>query len=273
MKSRSRRLAWAFVALCAAVSLAVYATFKHLETTFEVTAETETLRVLSDSTSWYLDDVSLSEGHGGSPERVTGMFSIAPQTEIVFERRSHGPVFIECNARNGSVGMIQVGGRQRRLEERIVLTLTIENEVAQPRTALFPIVGEIDLGREVAPGENRASLRSARVVPLGHALVGRAGYRGKEWTLGVGDRFRVTGAHGPSFGVAKVDERAALTVAYRLTGGRGLVSHYGGEGYEIYLTPYDRATNDVAILGIWGVFVAFFGMILRIIAYVDSKDT
>jgi hypothetical protein len=242
-----------------AFGLALFATLKRIETTFDVSAETETLRIRSSTMSWSLDRVALSEGYGGRAGTVSGTLDIAPETEIVFERSGLGPLNVVCTRSAGIVGTFRAadGGQARPIDARAVLVFADPGRRAKEgRPILLPIVGEVELGREVGAGNGGPILRTARVIPLGHRLFRDELYRGTEAQLGAGDRLQIIGADGPAFGLVKADERPALTASYRVLGYRGFVSRYGGEGFTISLSWLERVLNDGAVTGFWLVFFA-----------------
>ncbi len=251
--TRQRWGRWVLIAL--ALVAASVATMSRLETTFDVSAETETLRVQSGAMTWLLDRVALSEGYGGRADTVSGILDLESGTEIVFERAGLGPLNIVCGApRAGSIGTFRpgAGDRARQIGARAVLVINQPSARGNAgRPVVLPIVGTVELGRVVGVGSAGPVLRAARVMTLGHTLLGHGRYRAGEALLGPGDRLQVVGVSGPAVGLVKVDERPAFAASYRVLGREGLVSRYGGDGYAISTSLRDRLLNDGVVQGIW----------------------
>lgn len=261
---RSTRTRLAVVLVASAIALAV--TFWSTETTFNVTAVSEAVRIVivpEPPTRLELDRVTMFLGFGGQPKEFSGEIELTRGTELVLERVSQGPLRIAIRpaTRGDPVGVLfDMDGRPVEQPARVVIRIdNVRERATMGRSVVLPFVGEVELGRVVEQGSGHAMLRSADVTLLAHTLWGAGRYDAGRVRLDAGDRFRVDGS-GPAYGFVSVDERSAMSIVYRLEGSRGQVTRFGAEGYNVSASVRARLLNDPVIQGVWLTFLAVVGL-------------
>jgi hypothetical protein len=192
---------------------------------------------------------------------VFGEVSFSPGTRITLERISAGPLRIIAVAsrRAESAGVLHDSGGNLigSLGPYVVMTISnVEERAKRGHSVVLPVLGSIEVGRSGPNPAGRAMLRSGTVTLLGQSLLGSSRYAAGTADLRAGDRFTVLRPHGPAVGFMQVDERPALTVAYRVLGTSGQVSRFASKGYSVGTSLRERVLSDSVLQGLWLTTVA-----------------
>jgi hypothetical protein len=237
-------------------------------TTFNVTAETERVEMTLDQappSRWNFEAVAIKDGDLVIDPSYRGDLELAAATQVIIERIAAGPlrIFVQCLAQCTS------GGRLIPLDDgvRTALPKQFDLEVNDPeerarrgQTIVLPLSGRVRVGRTIGieTGATTAMLRSGRVTMLGRSVFRHNVFEAGGLSLEAGDQFVVTGE---SVGVAVVDERPALTAAYRVIATSGQVVRPGGGGYRVAASTLGQLFNDELFLALSALFALSAGVV------------
>ena len=226
-------------------------------TTFNVTAQTERVEMTLDEappSRWNLEDVAIKDGDLDIDPSYRGDLELAERTQVIIERIAAGPlrVFVQCLAQCTSAGRLIPLNDSLRTTLPKQFDLEVSDPEARARrgqTIVLPLSGRVLVGRTIGieTGATTAMLRTGRVTMLGRSIFRDNVFEAGSLSLEAGDQFVV---RGDSVGVAVVDERAALTAAYRVIATSGQVVRPGGGGFGVAASTLGQLFNDDLFLAI-----------------------
>jgi hypothetical protein len=122
----------------------------------------------------------------------------------------------------------------------------LDEKAQNSKTTLISLSGSIRPGREVGietPGST-AILRDGSVTVMVHKVIGGERFEARQETLRAGDLFLVE--HDvETAGFVVIDERPALTAAYRISGKKAFIQRPGGgDRIPLAATLFQRLLND-----------------------------
>lgn len=255
-----------------ALILAIGLTIRSVETTFNVTASTELVKITADSFAmprWELDGATIVRGLESRSTAVSGSVEFVPAAEIRVQRVSGGPLRIIATAPEGftSVGVLfdEDGIPVGEFDRRLLLSIPdVAGRARQGLSLVLPFSGRVELGSGSAAETGRAIVRSGSIAMLGRTVVGGNRFEARSATLDAGDQFMVQRPVGPAVGFVRADERSGLTVVYRVLGRKGVVTRYGSQGYTVSASLRDRLLKDHVLQGIWLTTVAIIGFATKL---------
>ena len=265
--TRATRLIFGFVAVgLGALGIAAFLTFTYepMSTTFNVTIQTEWVSFVNTSKADSripLEDVEVWDYESMMDSSFTGAFEVGPQTTVVVERVSGGPLSIRITTDSSdSAGMFYVDDDPARAAGRFVefLIPDVGARAEAGLGVLIPLAGDVIPGREISfeTGATTAVLRAGTVSMLGRSifsfLYGGDVFEAGRVELNVGDQFFVDEPQSSAHGFVLADERPALTAAYRIVGRKGRVVRPGPGGsspearmgYPVSVSLLDRVLHD-----------------------------
>lgn len=258
---------WDLVPLIA-LACATIATFRPVQTTFDVSAVTDRLSCTTSKNTvpvrWAFQDAELQEGWNGTTTHVQqGSFQPNQDIEIRFQRIGQQDVIIDTHAHesNASVGTLSASGIERHLSERAVFRVHLPSD---KRNTIFVIAGHVIVGNIVKPllaNPNTAILQSGTVTPIGYSLFSNSRYEADATSLEPGDEFVVDPDNSSEgYGLILLDERGSMNVTYRVYGREGQVTRFGGTGFDVDISLFSRIKHDNVIQGFWAAFIFITGL-------------
>ena len=261
----SLRPAWLAPVLLGLTSLLVLAStiaffVDPVHTSYNVTAQTELVQTSITSKpnwQWVLQDVELI-GEGISSESWSGTLQLAAPVKVMMRRITYGDLWVNvrCVTPEGastcdSAGVLFDKGLSARRElprEIDLLVKDIPARTERGASVLLAITGDVSLGRSVGveTAANQGILRHGNVTMLGRTIFGAGVFEGGAVELDAGDLFEVTEVDSESqtLGFVLVDERPAMTAAYRVVGSNATVYRPGGGSYGVTTSIFARFLGD-----------------------------
>lgn len=231
-------------------------------TTFNVTVETERIeyvtrnemasRIALDSVEVVTDAMS-PVSDPMSP--FSGAFQVGDSASVVVERVGRGGLLIQVEAyETGRAGRFfdEYGEPTGEAGPYVEFFLHDPGERAERgQNVIIPIAGRVSLGRNVGfeTGATTAILRSGEVTMLGRSILwwfSDEVYEAGSVDLDLGDTFIVDAPASEAVGFAVINERPALSAAYRVNGRRAQIIRPGpaASGYPVSISFLDRLLND-----------------------------
>jgi uncharacterized protein YjbI with pentapeptide repeats len=268
------------VALMALI-LAAYVAFvaSPSPTTFNVTVDTERItyttvgeppsRIVLDSVEVFSETFAES---AGSLSPFIGSFQVGPSAKVEIQRIGLGGLSIIVEAyETGSAGRFFDEAGEPAGEAGSFVEFYVDDpssRALEGQSAIIPLAGEVFPGRKVGI-ETRgttAILRSGKVTMIGRSIFWGLNdkiFEAGSVNLDMGDQFFVDTPQSEAFGFAVVNERPAMTAAYRVVGRRAHVVRPGPNasssskvaGYPVSISFLDRLLHDP----IFQVLSLFFG--------------
>lgn len=238
-----------------------------VHTSYNVTAQTERISTTIDAEPdwyWVLEDVELA-GPGVSVQNWSGDVQLGAPVEVWIERRGFGDlwIFVRCVSTlcESAGGAVEGGGLDRReLPARFEIFIRNTPERARAgERVLLEITGDVTLGRSVGRETvtNVGILRSGEVTMLGRNVFGGGVFNSGSVALAAGDRLEMTEIDEGSStrGFVTIDERPAMTAAYRVVGSEARVYRPGGGDYSISSSILARFSGDPIFRLLAGILV------------------
>ena len=231
-----------------------------VHTSYNVTAQTELVKTRITSKpnwQWWLRDVELT-GEGVTSGSWSGSLQLTAPVNVQMQRITYGDLQINVRCISSedanpcdSAGVLFDEGKSthRDLPREIYLRVNdIPARVKRGESILLAITGDVSLGRSVGieTTENQGILRNGSVTMLGRTIFGAGAFEGGTVDLDAGDLFKVTEVDSDSQtrGFVLVDERPAMTAAYRVVGSNAKVSRPGGGSYDVTTSIFARFLGD-----------------------------
>ncbi|QNI31589.1 hypothetical protein H7849_21360 [Alloacidobacterium dinghuense] len=252
------------ISIALAILFAVAVTFWSTPTTYDVNAETETLRIRTDIAPiiWGLSEVIMYRDYNPQSEAFTGSFSPSSGTDVEVERITSGPLRLRCKNSNGSVGELRNQDGQQKLGGRVTFVIpNVDKRAKSGGTLLFPVSGDIELGQDLTYDASTtvAILQSGTVRVLGRSLLEPTLFEAGTYPLELGDDFRLEAALSPSVGVLVAGDHPGFRVAIRGTSKSATVTRFGSSGYVIRTSLFERLKNDAGLQILWVAALTFVG--------------
>lgn len=255
------------------------------ETTFNVVAETERIVMKVDrlvAWRWTFEQVTLH--HGNHEETFTGSLQLGFPVEVAMERVGFGMLWIsiqhEMNPGRGCRAATLFGPDEEARPpipcEFDIRISDIPERAAQGQTTVLTLEGEISAGRPVGfqtQGTGTALLRSGRVTLRERTLLNSTQYDMSTRDLDAGDFLRVGQVSSHGLGFAVVDERPAMTAAFRVIGQKATIERPGGGEAPLAGDILSRFSNDVDLQALIAMIVALAGLISLSVAIVEGLKT
>jgi hypothetical protein len=247
--------------------VALVVTLRQVQTTFNITANTELARIVSDSLSmpaWQFPLRAAAYDQNGK-RHIVREVQFAPAITIRVERVSLGPLRIVASgsdtAQIVAVLVDSLDMPVTEIHERLVLTVPVPPNIgSRGLVIVMPFRGRVDLGSAGSTETQAAMLRSGSVSILGRSALGSSRFEAGTSSLDPGDRFFVEHQYGPAIGFIRLDERPALTIVYRVLATKGLIARFGSRGYTLGASMRDRLLKDRVLQGVWLTTVALVGL-------------
>lgn len=229
--------------------------FEPIDTVFNITANTERVKITTlkvNSSRLILEDVEIADVTEILDSSFNGSLQINPQVEVVVERVANGPVIIEFRS-DHSIGKLYNTENDFLRDAPDFFEVVIkdmDSRVLRGKTILFPIEGDIDLGRSVdfeISGEYNSILREGEI-----AMTGISGFFGERFDSGtkkllLGDQVVFDKVKHGALGFVTVNENPGIQVAYRLSAQYAKILKPGikdsESGTKIKVRPLDRFLN------------------------------
>ncbi|MBB4635894.1 hypothetical protein [Longimicrobium terrae] len=277
------------VVMFLAFVIALIITFSPGKATFDITAETEYVRYLPQldpAQHWPMDSVSLFGAEETTPRVVSGDLRFTDPVQVTLERRSGGPLLVKLEPtrerkQEGSDLALRIGvfrehgGESRTLYENAVIEIHgIEGRsIQRGKPIVFAVRGSLEVGRSVQsePDASLALLRSGKVTKFVRSLWGNGVVMAGSRELGIGDEVTIDRPLSPELGLVRVDERPAMSVAYRADARSVRVGRPGGSDYRIRMYAVERVLADPMLQALWTTLLFLFGCFTSLIGY--SKGT
>ena len=207
------------------------------DTTFQVVAETERIvMTVNHQLPWRWTFERSILRHGMHQGAFSGSLQLGFPVEVTIERVGHGSLWIAIRHQTGQDHKCRsatlFGPDEEALEpvpcEFDITVSDIPGRAAQGQTTVLALEGEISAGRPLGfqtQGSGTALLRSGRVTLREATFISRRSYDASIQDLYAGDFFRVTEVNPEIIarGFIGVDERPAMTAAFRIVGKEGTV--------------------------------------------------
>jgi hypothetical protein len=273
----SQKIPTWIAAIALALSLAL--TWLPLATTFNVVAQTESFKLVTEDTSrprWFLKDaIIFQESDGWEPRAFTGSIRLEPGVVAEFERIASGPMRIQFTNREPGSPVARLYGEEEDLVQavdgKLVLRVEgIDERASRGESIVLPFTGNAFLGDELSldPGKSPPLVRSGKVTALGHSILGEELFIGNSVDLDLGDRVSFEDAE--SFaGLIATNEHPGLAVSFRAVSKRSRVDRFGAKGYEVKTSPLARITKDEPLQLAWATTLA----ILSLAVYLRRSGT
>ena len=273
------------VALLAALSTLVVLAFPR-ETTFNVVAETERLDMKVDYQlpwRWTFEEAVLRQAH--SQGTFSGSLQLGFPVQVTMERVGHGDLSIAvthqtdqnkgCNA--ATLFGLDEEAQGRTSCEFDILVSDISGRASRGRTTVLTLEGDVSAGRPIGfqtQGSSTALLRSGRVTLREKTMVLGAPFDAGTKNLEAGDFFRVGILNQPTgaTGFVVVDERPAMTTAFRVVGKQASIERPGGGEVQIATGITSRLANDPLLQWLLAVISAIVSVISVSAAIVGGLD-
>lgn len=253
-KNIFRRL-YTLVILGLSAILILILLFEPIDTVFNITATTERIKIRTiqpNSSRLVFDHVEIADVNEIIDTSFNGSFQLNGDVEVTVERVATGPVILEFRS-DESTGKLY-DAENNFLKDTPgffeVVIKDIDTRLPQGRTILFPIEGDIDLGRSVdfeMPGEYNSILRSGEL-----SMTGISGIFGEHFDAGakellLGDQLVFEEVKQGALGFVTVNENPGIQVAYRLSARHAKILKPGikdsESGTKVKVRPLDRFLN------------------------------
>lgn len=266
----SKKIPIWIVATALALSLAL--TWWPLPTTFNVAAETESFKLVTEDAPrprWFLEDATVFRESGGwEPAVFAGSVRLEPGVVAEFERIAFGPLRIQCASLGPGKPVAHLYDEEETLVETVRGRLVFRIEAISERASrggsiVLPFTGKAFLGDELSldPGKSPPLVRSGKITALGHSILGQDLFTGNSAELDLGDRISFEGAE--SFaGLIAANERPGLAVSFRTVGKSARVDRFGAQGYEVRSSVPTRIANDGPLQLAWATTLALVSSVL-----------
>lgn len=229
--------------------------FEPINTIFNITANTERIKIRtikSNSSRLIFENAEIADIHEILDSAFNGSLQLNKDVEVVVERVANGPLILEFRSDNHT-GKLYNSENDFLMDTPPFFEVVIENmdsRVEKGRTILFPIEGDIDLGRSVdfeVSGEYNSVLRDGEL-----SMTGVSGIFGEHFDSGakkllLGDQVVFEGVKEGALGFVTVNENSGIQVAYRLSAKHAKILKPGikdiKSGTEVKVRPLDRFLN------------------------------
>jgi hypothetical protein len=267
------------------------AAYPRSNATFDIAAESEYVMYSPELTPeqyWILDD-AIIRPNDSAPQTVSGKLKFTDAVHVVVERKSLGSLFIKIEptperqrAAEGRPMPIPVGeftehgGVARLLHDYVEIEIpNIEERSRRGQPIVFAIHGSLQVGRSVQrePDPNLALLRSGKVTKFMNSIIWSSAFTAGSVELDAGDQVTIEAPTSSELGLIRIDERPALTVAYRAEAPSVKVARPGGGQYWVRMSSAERALADPVLQHLWAALVFFSGVFTVLKASDTRKDT
>ena len=256
------------------------------DTTFNVVAETERVVMRVEHQvpwRWPLTQVGLRRGE--TVQTVSGSLELGFPVEVTFERVGFGMLSVDVTPAKAEGKTCEPATRFDESEEAkeqigcdfSLLVDEIPARAARGETVVFTLEGDIAAGRPVGfetRGSGTALLRTGRVTLRERSIITRTLYEAGAQDLEAGDYFAVNKRNDdvPARGLVVVDERPAMTTAFRIIGREATIERPGGGRYPISTELLSRFANDRVFRFTSAIIAAIIGLITLSAAVVEGLD-
>lgn len=275
----------ASVLFLVAVLINLWLLFRPPEATFSVVAETERIVMRSNRPlpwRWTFENASLN--YGDHQEAFSGSLQLGVPVEVAVERVGHGTLWIAVRhameggkCEPGTLFGTDEEAKGRTPCEFDLLIDDIPGRAARGQTTVLALEGDISAGRPVGfqtHGTGTALLRSGRVTLREPTILLGEPYDARTKDLDAGDFFRVRrpSEQQPAMGFVVIDERPAMTAAFRVIGREGTIERPGGGESRIANGIFSRFANDEFLRALVAVIAAILGLVSLGSAIVGGLD-
>lgn len=232
---------WMLVAgLIALVLLTVWLVYPNAKTTFDITAETESLTftpLVNSGLEWQLDGVRLRRSFNDTGTVVSGTLALSDSVRVLIERKSLGPLRLQLEARDSTAVNALLGtftlDSITQIELRTVAFVDF-SDIQERAQAGRPVVlfgqGDMTIGwvPNYTTDLSQPLLRSGTVRMIGKSWFRSTSFSAGSAELRAGDRFEIEKPLSAGVGFISVDERPALAVGFRTVAQSATVTRPGG---------------------------------------------
>ncbi len=258
--------------------------FNPITTIFHVTVHTErlvftTLDNNSSRLGFYHAEVATLDStlfpyFNGSFELETGV-------RVTIDRLSEGPIYILLEKEQGAVlGTLYDELENRVVQPRSFFEIVIQQAdsiAAQGEPFVFPVEGEIELGRSVdieIYSENKPLLREGEITLTGNSKIGNQYFEAGTEKVRLGDKLIFEEQQGEAYGFVAVNENPGMQAAYRVKARKARIVKPGPKdeqgGYTISASNLDRVLKDKLFIGLSIVFGFSLAVLTVITFYMDA---
>jgi hypothetical protein len=252
------------------VILIVILLFEPIATVFNITANTERIKIRTikpNSSRLIFEDVEIADLYEITDSSFNGSLQLNKGVEVTVERVAGGPLIIEFRS-NKSTGKLYNAENNFLKDTPEFFEVVIKDMSARSqegKTVLFPIEGDIDLGRSVdfeVLGEYNSILRGGEL-----AMTGISGIFGERFDAGarellLGDQLIFEDVKHGALGFVTVNENPGIQVAYRISALHAKILKPGikdsESGTKVKARPLDRFLNAPFFQGL----SLFFGSLV-----------
>ncbi len=256
------------------------------DTTINVVAQTEQIVMRINHQlpwRWTFEDATLR--HGTHEGAFSGSLQLGFPVEVAMERVGLGALWISVRHQRGQDPHCKAatlfGPDEGALPpvpcEFDVLVSGIKERAARGQTTVLTLEGEISAGRPVGfetQGTGTALLRSGRVTLREKTWFRDTRYDASTNDLEAGDFLRV-GQVNPEInatGFAVVDERPAMTAAFRVAGRAATIERPGGGESALTTDIFSRFKNNKVLQALTATIVALVGLVTMSAAIVEGLN-
>lgn len=253
-------------------------------TVFDVVAETERVSMTYRGDRrlpwrWNVEDATIRRGMSEVP--FSGSVQLGFPVEVTMERVAHGSLSILIEHETTAEGTCRnatLFGLNEEVWEAVpcrfeLLVSDISGRAARGQTTLLTLEGQISAGRPIgfqSQATGTSILRGARITLREKTWLFRSRYDADTRSLGAGDFFQVgeIDQSTRATGVAIMDERPAITAAFRVVGTTATIERPGGGTSELYTDIFTRLRNDRFLQGLAaliGMLVGLMGLCAAIV--------
>lgn len=267
MSSFSKK--WTYWPAILAPVIAIVLTLWRLPTTFNITARTESLSLITTNdhrSTWQLENVKVFKGFSRKGSSFTGNVKVLPGAEVSFERIASGPFRIRCWTIDPTAVVAKLNdagtGSTEDVRERLVIRIdNLADRAARGESIVVSVTGKIEIGSSIGfdSGTRTALLRGGKISLLGHSLFNRSRFDGGTFSLDTGDYITIEDGRSSS-GIVVVNEEPALTAVVRAVGNRSKVSRFASQGYQITISLLTRIRNDGSLQAAWATTLFILGL-------------
>jgi len=251
--------------------LAAIVTFVPVTTTIAVSAITDRVEIISSGSHanrWYLSGADYFIKAGDKAIAFTGSVDVASGVRIVVERIGLGPVSITLRPvqpEQAQLGTMYgpddspTGELSPKCVFRIPATPALS---ASGKNIVLALTGEFKLGQiSSRPATSSIPLlRQGTVTVIGNSILSTDLIKLRSEAMDAGDVLSMEGAEGPGFGLAVVDDRPSMTVAFHIVADRAVIARPPSSGYTVSASLFDRLKADGTLQAFWAAFVFLVGL-------------
>lgn len=263
--------------------------FEPIDTVFNITATTERIKIRTikpNSSRLIFEDIEIADINEIIDSSFTGSFQLNRDVEVTVQRVTNGPLILEFRS-NESTGKLYDAENNFLKDTPGFFEVVIKDMDArahQGRTVLFPIEGDIDLGRSVdfeISGDYNSILRGGEL-----SMTGVSGIFGERFDAGnrkllLGDQLIFEDVKYGALGFVTVNENPGIQVAYRLSALYAKILKPGikdsKSGTKVKVRPLDRFLNASffqwlsLFFGSLVVLLSIMSFLMDLISFIKDK--